>query len=216
MEISAAVATDLALLEDTEYDLGTDPEPGVVDTVLGLAADARAAVPSFLGLTVTLTGYGGKPVDRVMLRFTLLEDHADPRHIGTSLRLPPPADDPGHPRPGVAVVLYAGTPGAFVDMAADHSYATGRGSAAADLDQHRGLALQADITSALGAETRTHEAIGVLIDRGRTYEEADAEIDTLADTAHTGRTIAAATILATLTRDGPDHPPRAVPGTAHR
>ncbi len=203
MEISAAVAAELSLLEDTVFDPGTDPEPGVMDTVLRLAADARGAVPSFQGLTVTLTGHA--PVDGVVLRFTLLEDHVDARDVGTSLRLLPPADASAHPRPGVAIVLYAGTPGAFVDMAADHSYATGRGSAVADLDQHRGLARAADITGVLGAETTIGEAIGVLIARGRTREQAVAEIDTLADAAHVNRSTQAATILATLTRDAPDH-----------
>lgn len=197
MEISAAVAADLALLEDTWYDPGTDPELGVMDTVLGLADDARVAVASFIGLTVTLTGRA--PVDRVVLRFTLLEDHVDARDVGTSLRLLPPVDDPAHPRPGVDIVLYAGTPGAFVDMAADHSYATGCASAAADLDQHRGLAMELDITGVLGADRMIDEAIGVLIARGRTREEAVAEIDTLADTAHINRATAATTILATLT-----------------
>lgn len=202
MEISAAVAADLALLEDPLYDPGTDDprtdlEPGIMDPIFRVADDARVAVASFMGLTVTLTGR--EPVDRVVLRFTLFEDHADARDVGTSLRLPPPADNPAHPQPGVVVVLYAGTPGAFVDMAADHSYVTGRGSAAADLDQHRGLAMELDITGVLGADRLINEAIGVLLARGRTHSQAVAEIDTLADTAHTNRATAATTILATLT-----------------
>lgn len=178
-----------------------------MDTILRVVADARVAVAPFMGLTVTLTGHA--PVDRVVLRFTLLEDHADGRDVGTSFRLPPPADNPAHPQPDVAVVLYASTLGAFVDMAAGHSYATGRGSAADDLDQHRGLALDVDITGVLSADRMINEAIGVLMARGRTRAQAVAEFDTLADTAHTDRATAADTILATLTRNGPD--PRRTP-----
>lgn len=201
MDITGALGADLAVLTDALRYPTADPMATVTDTVLLLAADARAAVPSFLGLTMSIAGHEtGTTVDRVVLQFTLLDGHVDPRDIGTSLRLPRPIAGVGTDRPGITVVLYAATPGAFVDMAADLSFLTGHEFAVADLDQHRGLAHEADITGVLQAEGAIHEAIGVLIDRGHTPEQASTELDTLADAAHTDRATAAAGILTALPR----------------
>lgn len=186
MEIAATLAADLALLTAALYDPAADLTTDVTDTVLVLAADARLAVRSFVGLTVTITiaGHAGGAADRVALRLTLLDEYVDPRDIETSLRLPRPTDGARPDQPSIAVVLYAAMPGAFVDMAADLCFLTGHGFAAADLDQHRGLARKADTTGLLQARTEIHEAIGLLIARGRTREQAYAELDTLADAAH--------------------------------
>lgn len=214
MEITVALAADLAILTDALHDPAANIAPDVADTVLLLALDARLAVRSFLGLTVTVTSAALEDgaADRVALRFTLLDHHVDPREIQTSLRLPRATDEAAPDRPSIAVVLYAATPGAFVDMAADLSFLTGRGFDAGDLDQHRGLAGESDITGVLHAETVIHEAIGVFIARGRTHEQARAELDTLADAAHTDRITEAADILTALTRDGPDASTLEAPG----
>lgn len=216
MEITATQAADLTPLTAALHDPAADPATDIADTVLVLAADARLAVRSFLGLTVTVTiaGHAGGAADPVVLRLTLLDEDLDPSDIATSLRLPGPTDGAGPGPPGIAVVLYAATPGAFVDMAADLSFLTGREFAAADLDQHRGLAAEADITGVLQVETAVHEAIGVLIARGRTREQAYAELDGLADAAHTHRAAEASRILTALTRVGPnDAPGPEAPGT---
>lgn len=207
MRITAALATDLALLSATLSDPSEDLTTDLADTVLLLAADARLAVRSFLGLTVTVTivahadGAGGTVGDTVPLRFTLLEDQAVPREVATSLLLPLPTAGAGQSQ--ITVVLYAATPGAFVDMAADLSFLTGHGLADVELDQHRGLAGEADITGLLEAESSVGEAIGVLIARGRTREQAYAELDLLADDARTDRATEADRVLAALTRKGP-------------
>lgn len=66
----------------------------------------------------------------------------------------------------------------------------------ADLDQHVSLARAPDITGVVHADTAVHEAVGVLIDRGRTREEAFADLDTTAEAAHTDRVTEATVILA--------------------
>lgn len=208
MDVMAALAADLALLADGLHDPVTSLAPDVAGTVLVLAADARAAMRSLLGLTVTATraAYGDGVPDQVLLRFTLLDEHVDPRDVESSLRLPRPIDGAGPDQPSVAVVLHAATPGAFFDLGADLAFMTGRPLAAADLDQHRGSALEPDITGVLHAEQTTSEAIGVLIGRGCSPEQAHAEVDSLADAAHTDQAFEAARILAALTPDGPDVP----------
>lgn len=212
MDVTAILAADLALLTAALDDPSGDGRTDVANTVQVLAADARLAVRSFVGLTVTVTiaGPTRDAADRVALRFTLLDDHVDPRDIETSLRLPQLID--GADRPGIQTVLYATTPGAFVDMAADIAFLTGREFTTVDLDQHRGLAGESDITGLLQDRTAVDEAIGVLIGRGRTREQASAELDTLADTAHTDRATEGARILTALTRNGPDGGLAAAPG----
>lgn len=213
MEVAATLAADLALLSAALYDPDADPMTDVADTVLGLATNARQAVGSFIGLTVTVTEPADRAPDQVALRFTLLDAHAEPGDIATTLRLPGLSDDKRPDRPHIAVFLYATTPGAFVDMAADLCFLTGNNLDAADLDQHHHLAREPDTTAPLQARTVTSEAVGVLIAGGRTREQAYAELDTLADAAHTHRAVEASRILNTLTRR---QPPPTEPRNASR
>ncbi len=211
MEIPAALAADLALLNAALYDPDADPTADVADTVAGLASNARLAVGSFIGLTVTVTEPANRAPDHVALRFTLLDTHTGPGDIATTLRLPGLTDETRPDRPSIAVVLYATTPGAFVDMAADLCFLTGNDLDTADLDNHHQLAREPDTTTALQAQTVISEAIGVLIAGGRTREQAYTELDTLADAAHTHRGVEASRILTTLTRHHPHHPNHETP-----
>lgn len=208
MEITAGVAADLTLLADALRDPTTNVAPDLADTVLVLAANARAAVSSLLGLTVTATraAHETGAEDRVVLRFTLLDEHVEPADVASSLRLPRPTAGAAPDQPSIAVVLHAATPGAFVDLAADLAFMTGRGLATGDLDQHLGSAWDPDVTGILHAEPTISGAVGVLIDRGRTHEQAHAELDTLADAAHTDRVTEATRILTSLAGDEPDVP----------
>lgn len=52
-----------------------------------LANNARLAVASFLGLSLTVTEYRDAGPSRVVLQFTLPEDHVDPGDVVTSLRV---------------------------------------------------------------------------------------------------------------------------------
>lgn len=196
MQITALLAADLRLLSAALYDPSA-PTTDVAQTILAFGTNVRAAVRSFAGLTVDIVAQAGR-VERVLLRFTLLEEHVDSSDIKTSLRLPGPTDGPDPDQLSVQVVLYAVTPGAFVDMAADLAFLTGRELGATDLDQHLGLARAPDITGVVHADTAVHEAVGVLIDRGRTREEAFAELDAIAEAARTDRVTEATGILAAL------------------
>lgn len=205
MEITAALAADLALLTAAAHDPGADPASDLADTVLVLAADARLAVRSFAGLTVTIARLPDESTEQVLLRFMLLDDHREPSDITTSLRLPSPTDSTAPDQSKIEMVLYATTPGAFVDLAAHLSFLTSRPFADADLDQHRGLAGESDTSGLLHARTEIGEAIGVLVAQGRTREQASAELDALAEAASTGRAAEASRILSTLTCDGAPH-----------
>lgn len=185
MQICAAVAAELAGL--------SAGHPGVASAVLALAAGARGAVTSLLGMTVTLSSPGTQ--DGVALRFTLLEDDADPRETGSSLRLPRSTEPT---EPIVTVVLYAATPGAFLDLATDLAFLDSPGLDAAELDQHLGPR-PADVTGALRQGSIVSEAVGALLDRGRTHTQARAELDALAAAAGTSRIVEAGRLLDTLT-----------------
>lgn len=193
MKITAALAAELALLSETLGDSDVHPTPDFVDTVRQLASNARAAVTSYLGLSVLVTAW--KPE----FRFTVLDDGVDASDILTSLELPLPALAAGSDWPSIAVILYAAMPGAFVDLAADAGFLTGRALSEVELDQHLSVATEVDTTGALRAASTINEAIGVLIARGRTPEQATRELDAHAITVGADRNAAAAVVLAGLT-----------------
>lgn len=205
MQTTPPLAADLGLLTAALYDPTDDPTTDVAQTVLVFATNARLTVQSFVGLTLTITiaGHAGG-AEPAILRFTLLEDHVDRSGIKTSLRLPGSSEGVGPDELSIQVVLYAATPGAFVDMAADLAFLTSGEFDTADLDQHLGLAHEPDITGVIRAETVIGEAVGVLIAGGSTREQAHAELDTLANAATTDRVTEASRILTTRTRDGPE------------
>ncbi|MEO8751032.1 MAG: hypothetical protein ABI384_11595 [Allobranchiibius sp.] len=201
MKISAALNADLTLLTSALFDFAAEPKTDVAVAVLDLAATTRLAVDSFLGLSITITERTRALADQVLLRLTLLEDPADPGDITTSLLLPGPADTT-QDLPYIQVVLYAATPGAFVDLAADLAFLTGNELDSAGLDRHQSLARKPDITGVIQDESMISEAIGVLIGRGNTREQAHTELDTLAQEATTDRVTEATRILTTLTPGG--------------
>ena len=102
-------------------------------------------------------------------------------------------------------MLYAGRSGAFVDLAADLAWLTGRELTDFVLDQQLQLPAQPDGTLALLTASLIDQAIGVLIGRGYTPDQARRELDTDAARAATDRADAAARILAALTPEEDDH-----------
>jgi hypothetical protein len=69
------------------------------------------------------------------------------------------------------VILYASVPGAFVDLAADLGWLTGRDHSSHFLDRH--LTRPADGTaSVVRVSSAINQAVGVLIGTGRTPEDA--------------------------------------------
>ncbi len=211
MMFSLPFAAELALLTAALYDPTSDFQVDVAQTALVLAVDARLAVTSFVGLSIIVTEPVELAPDRVLLRLTLLDEAAAAREIGSSLRLPGSTDSGGADQPTIQLVLYAATPGAFVDVAADISFLTGSEFDAADLDQHLGLAREPDITGVMRAGTVIGEAVGVLLAHGRTREGASAELDVLATRADTDRLTEATAILAAITPYAFDLFPRTMP-----
>jgi hypothetical protein len=174
----------------------------VLHSLHRLGVDAQAAVPTYLGLNVT--------VDRSDPPFTFTtfeEGAADGAR--TSLRLTLPGVGDGWASPSVALTLYARTPGTFVDLAADLAWLTGRPPSDFALDQHLNLPAGSDAGTSLRAASVINQAIGVLIGRGYTPRQAHSRLDTQADGAGTDRYTTAQFILDTLTAADPADAERA-------
>lgn len=199
MKISAAVAADLGILTAALDEPGAD----VLHSLHQLGVDAQAAVPSYLGLSMTFDG-SDPP-----FTFTTLDDGtAD--NVRTSLRLTPLARvGDGRAAPSVALILYAETPGTFVDLTADLAWLTGRPPSDFALDQHRSAPAGSDAGTSLRAASVINQAIGVLIGRGYTPRQAHSKLDTQADGAGTDRYTTAQFILDTLTAEDPADAERA-------
>lgn len=187
--ITAALAAELEILTAALDQPGAD----IAHSVSQLALNAAAAVTTYLGLSV-LVSRSEPP-----FAFTALADGVAADDIRTSLQMVLPDVGDDGDRPMVAVNLYAGSPGAFVDLAADLAWLTARPPSDFVLDQHLTLPTSSDAgTQPLGASV-VNQAIGVLIGRGYTPEQADRELDTRAARAGTGRHAVAQLILAKLT-----------------
>src|ERR1700739_4856699 len=114
MKIGAALAADLGILTEALDEPGTD----VLHSLHQLGVDAQAAVPTYLGLSMTVDG-GDPP-----FTFTTLEDGAAD-DVRTSVRLTLPGVGDARASPSVALTLYAETPGTFVALTADLAWLTG-------------------------------------------------------------------------------------------
>lgn len=186
MAFLAALAADLHTLSVTLD--ATDIDVDIVDTFTQLNAAAAAGVGSYLGLCVTVTGSDTTVQSNTMSH--------DVEVVGSSVKIPTPTIDDAR-LPVVSVVLYAATPGAFTDLAADLVWLTGTDQTEFRLDQ--------DLTpppAAAGANTLTltstiNQAIGMLIGQGHTPEQAAQHLATLAAHDHANLPAAAAAVLAT-------------------
>ncbi|HEY2084521.1 MAG TPA: hypothetical protein VGH54_00555 [Mycobacterium sp.] len=193
MKISAALAADLGILTAAL----DEPAADVLHSLHRLGVDARAAVPTFLGLSVTVAG-GDPPFTCT----TFEEGAAD--NVRTSLWLTLPAGvGEGRAGPSVALVFFAARPGTFVDLAADLAWLTGRPPSDFALDQHLSVPAGSDGGASLRAASVINQAIGVLIGRGCTPRQAHSKLDTQADGARTDRYTTAQSILDTLTAADP-------------
>ena len=186
MRIRPTLPADLALLT-AALDL---PGVDIAATVSGLTSAALVAVPSYVGLSVGLPMAGSELT-------TLAPD--DGTVVRTSLRLTLQTQPcrPVTDAASVVLVLFATSPGAFVDLAADLEWLT-TGSTAdvlldADVDRgrHRHLATP-------GSRSTIDQALGVLIEAGRTPSQAEGELDERALRAGVARQVAAAGLLASL------------------
>ncbi|PYC87337.1 hypothetical protein C7C46_05035 [Streptomyces tateyamensis] len=164
MDLSGTLAADLTTLTEA---LGR-PAADLTDSVQNLADSMRSAVPSWLGLTMTIV------LDGLPLALTILDDSAAPHRVATSAALPLTSDQ--GTGPGSTIVFYAGTPGAFVDFAADLTFALSLELDDVALDQHLTPPRETSGLSGLTDAAGLNQAIGILIDRGRTQDEATAEL----------------------------------------
>jgi hypothetical protein len=181
VEITPAVAADLAALSEAL------DEPGADLSVLlhQLAADAKFAVSTFVGLTVRLT------VDGESSNLSAFEAGSASADVRASLLLPLPAAGDGV---GTDLVLYASTPGAFTDLAADLAWLTGRKLTEFALDEHLVVAASDEVDGVF-ARSLINQAIGMLIARGHTPEQAERELDAGAVRDGVHRHIAARQLL---------------------
>jgi ANTAR domain. len=176
VDISAALATDLAILRQAFDDQDNDLEL----ILRAFSTDIRQAVSSYLGMTMTIA------LDGAEVSFAVNAGSAPQRGAGASLLIPlaavTPVDAAG------TLLLYAATPGAFVDLAADLSYALGIDPTKLLLDSH--LVRSADAPADLAGLAGLHEhiainqAIGILIARGHTPGAARDELHRRAALAH--------------------------------
>jgi hypothetical protein len=193
VEITAALAADLATLSEALDETDAD----ITEALRQLVADVRLAVRSYLGLTVT-SGDATSP-----LTLTAIADTAHPDDVVSSLMMPlySEFDDANS---CLVVIIYAGRPGAFVDLAADLCWLTGRPLTDFALDQHLTLPAEPDMASGVHAASVVNQAIGVLLGHGYTPEQADAAIDAQAAAARHSRSDAANIILHAPPRDNAD------------
>jgi hypothetical protein len=189
MEIPAALAADLKALTDALDEPGTD-----LETLLRtLAADARSTVDSFRGLTMRLI------IDGYPITLTTM----DPVDVGASLRMPLKALC--DVEPGSELLLYADKPGAFVDLAADLSYALRLTPDAVILDDDLNPASSPAGIGGLTEMSHVNQAIGILIDQGHLPRNARTELERLAHQAETTVHAAAEHLIrTTLGRPFPD------------
>ncbi len=187
MEITAAVAVDLATLTQAL----DEPDTDLAQTMQQLAADAKLAVRSLVGLSVTVK------ISDLQIHLSSLGEATERDAILASLAIPltPAVDDVGAP-PSTVLVLYAGASGAFNDLAADLAWLSGRDLTEFTLDQHLTLPREPAGHRGLVALSMINQAIGMLIERGHSPEQAEHELDARATRAGVDRSTAASHIVA--------------------
>lgn len=189
MKITAAMAAALAILTEALDDDGAD----IAHSLRRLTLGAAAAVPSYVGLSVLV------PQGNPAFTITSLAAGAVADDIRTSLCVLLPGIGDGHDPPRVAVILYAGTPGTFVDLAADLTWLTGRPLTDITLDEHLVIPDGPDPAAVIQAASDINQAIGVLIGRGHTPQQAHGQLRTQAAHNRTDWHTAARRILDEVT-----------------
>lgn len=187
MKITAALAADLGILTAALDEPGAD----VAHSLGQLAADATAAIPTFLGLSVVVDG-SDPP-----FRFTIFVEGVGTGEVRTSLRLVLPGVGDIGLLPAVVLVLYAGSPGTFVDLAADLAWLTARPLSDFVLDQHLPAPTEGPATNLFEVSV-INQAIGALIGQGYTPEQAEQHLTAEGADAGISRYAVGLRILAAL------------------
>jgi hypothetical protein len=188
VKIAAALAAELGILTAALDEPGTD----LAHSLRRLTANATAAIPTFLGLSVTVDG-SDPP-----FAFTAFVEGSGTGDVRTSLRLALSGVGDARPLVTVVVILYAGSPGTFVDLAADLAFLTARPLSDFAVDQHLpGPAEQAYATD-LFEVSIINQAVGALIDQGYTPEQAERHLEVESAAAGISRYAVGLRILAGL------------------
>jgi hypothetical protein len=185
---TAAVAADLSILTAALDEPGTD----IAHSLGQLAADATAAIPTFLGLRVTVNG-SDPP-----FTFTTFVEGVGTGDVRTSLRVALPGVGDVGLLPAVVLVFYAGSPGTFVDLAADLAWLTARPLSGFLLDQHLPASTERGAATNLFEASVINQAIGALIGQGYTPEQAEQHLTAESADAGIGRHAVGLRILAGL------------------
>ncbi len=202
LTIPSGLAADLDLLTAA---LGL-PDTNIATTLEALASDAATAVPSYVGLSVRIRTRDGE------VELTTLDDASQIAGITTSLRIPLEAvTSAGADGTPLVLILYAAKAGAFVDLAADLAWLTGRPIDDVQLDWDLAGGILRSPAGSLRAQSAIEEAIGVLIGQGRTLDQARVELAGRAAKAGVLLPVAALAVLASISSppatDGGPHLP---------
>ena len=173
MTLSEALIDDLTLLSDAL----DDPIADLYAILSVLTDDLVAAIPGYLGLTVALH-LGGNPIS-----FSTLEHDAQKIRTSVTLTLLPLSELSA----SGSFAFYSGQAGAFVDLADDARWIFNlEGSPVLDHDLRPATALSSSAGMVGLVDLRDiNQAVGCLIEDGRSLAQAQAEIRRLAD--HEGR-----------------------------
>jgi hypothetical protein len=165
----------LVSLGDLSTGIGADDHP--VDELLdALVRELGKAVASYRGLQLTISSNGFPVV------LTAFADDGHDGAVATSLRVPLAVLESGFAGES-RIVFYAGTPGAFVDLAADLEFALSRGASTpvrAESSAPPAIRLDADPApetrdmnlSGVTELSTIDRAVGVMIDQGHHPDDA--------------------------------------------
>jgi hypothetical protein len=167
IDISQALAADIDDLA-IAFDVSDTNHDSLADAAQTLYRDIRLAVRSFLGMSIAFDIHG-EPIT-----VSLLEDDLVTADVGSSMRFPLTHLGPLASSNGTAV-LYAERPGAFADLAADLTFVLDLPDDELVLDDDPLPAVRSDLEG-LRRLNMIHQAVGVLVGRGYTAEEALAEL----------------------------------------
>lgn len=163
MEPATVVSSHVSALVDG---LGADDDT-LADALTALVGHLDAAMSSYLGLRLSLV------LDGIPITFTAFSSSRDGQPPVTSLRLTLPSLGPGFD-PASQVMFYAGTPGTFVDLAADLAHLHGRPPVALDVELPPPTVVPG--FTGLTEYATVNRAVGVLMARGQDPGQAGATL----------------------------------------
>ncbi|MDJ0394832.1 hypothetical protein QMK17_16025 [Rhodococcus sp. G-MC3] len=173
MELHPRLIADLALLTTA---LDTD-DVDLEHLARRLMADIDDAVSSVVSVAITITIDGA--------HFVIASSTTDESAGATVSSLRLTLARPTNAHSSVELLILSATAGALVDLAADVNYSLGLDRAAITLDGHareidESNVIATEVENSFTAVSEINQAVGVLIEGGRTSAEGRAEMNRLA------------------------------------